>query len=134
MAKINIDRMAIELQKEYTAWFQQLNADIQKEAIEETAYETVETLKRISPKGDRKQEKYSQTWKYDRNNHYSGAYRFAMTVYNDKNYRLTHLLEHGHAKTGKEGGRTTAQEHIADAEKLAEETLIDKVLDIISKS
>lgn len=139
MAKINIDKMLVEIERQNMEWFHALSQDIQKEAIEETAKETVRTLKAISPKGARKKKKYANTWTYDKNNHFSGAYRFATTVYNKDNYRLTHLLEHGHAITTKKGGRkgggdTTPQEHIATAEKQAEQILVDKVLDIISKS
>lgn len=129
MAKVNVDKMLLELRTQNQQWFQNLDTQLQKQAVEETAKDTVKLLKQISPKdtGD-----YARTWKYDRKMHFTGMYRYAMTVYNDKNYRLTHLLEHGHAKVN--GGRTKAQPHIAKAEDVAEEVLYDKVLDLISKS
>lgn len=132
MAKVNVDKMLIELERQYRTWFQALNQDISTQAIEQAAQETVRYLKANSPKGVRKKQKYSMTWKADRKKHYTGAYRWSMTVYNEKNYRLTHLLEYGHAKVN--GGRTTAQPHIAPAEELCEQFLTDAVLDIISKN
>lgn len=48
-----------------------------------------------------------------------------VTVYNRKHYRLTHLLEKGHAL--RQGGRTKAFEHIAPAEAQAEKTFMEKV-------
>lgn len=131
MAKVNVDKMLLELERQYTQWYQALNKEVSGRIIEETAAETVKYLKANSPKGTRKSKSYAKTWKYDRNNHYTGAYRWSMTVYNEKNYQLTHLLEHGHAKVN--GGRTKAQPHIAPAEEAAERIIYDKALDYLGK-
>ena len=48
-----------------------------------------------------------------------------VVVHSKKQYRLTHLLEFGHAKRG--GGRTKAQPHIAPAEKAGFEMLLSEV-------
>lgn len=48
------------------------------------------------------------------------------TVHNAKKYRLTHLLEYGHAKAN--GGRTRAFPHIAPVAEKAEEELVDNIL------
>ena len=45
------------------------------------------------------------------------------TVHSEKYYRLTHLLENGHAKRG--GGRTRSFPHIAPGEDLAEKELVE---------
>lgn len=132
MAKVNVDKMLLELERQYTAWYQAINEEVSGRIIEETAVETVRYLKANSPKGTRKSKSYAKTWKADRNKHFTGAYRWSMTVYNDKNYRLTHLLENGHAKVN--GGRTKAQPHIAPAAEVAGQVLYDKALGYISKN
>lgn len=48
-----------------------------------------------------------------------------VVVYNRKHYRLTHLLEKGHAL--RDGGRSRAFEHIAPAEAEAEKVFMEKV-------
>ena len=45
------------------------------------------------------------------------------TVHSAKYYRLTHLLENGHAK--RNGGRTRSFPHIAPGEDLAEKKLVE---------
>ncbi len=48
-----------------------------------------------------------------------------VVVHSAKQYRLTHLLEFGHAKRG--GGRTKAQPHIAPAEQAGFGVLLSEV-------
>lgn len=57
-----------------------------------TAKETAVDLRENSPRGDNKRTKhYADTWR-SRYNKITGT----SVVYNQKNYRLTHLLENGH--------------------------------------
>ena len=53
------------------------------------------------------------------------ATSLSVVVHSEKHYRLTHLLEKGHAKRG--GGRVAARVHIAPAEENAEKQLLEKV-------
>lgn len=57
---------------------------------------------------------YAGNWKVKYKATQNGA---DATVYNAKTYRLTHLLEHGHAKVN--GGRVEGREHIGPAEQWA---------------
>ena len=54
-----------------------------------------------------------------------------MRVYNEKYYRLTHLLEYGHAT--RNGGRTKSQPHIIWVEEEASESLINGLSDAIGR-
>lgn len=66
---------------------------------------------------------YRKSWQVTKDN--ETATSLSMVVHSGKRYRLTHLLEKGHAKRG--GGRVAARVHIAPAEEHAEKKLLDKV-------
>lgn len=66
---------------------------------------------------------YRKSWKVTKAK--ETATSLAVVVHSEKRYRLTHLLEKGHAKRG--GGRVAARVHIAPAEANAEKELIEKV-------
>lgn len=89
-------------------------------AVIEVAKETVEDLKENSPKltGD-----YRKGWRVKK-------VRGKQVVYNKTDYRLTHLLEKGHAKVG--GGRVPAQVHIRPAEERAIDNLVNRITQAVS--
>ena len=76
------------------------------------ADETVAYLKANSPVGRRG--KYAKGWRKKKDG-------TGYVVHNAIDYRLTHLLEKGHAK--RNGGRTKAEPHISEAERLAVERM-----------
>lgn len=80
-----------------------------KDAAKEAANSVVKELKATSPKG--KAAKYAKSWKAKAQD---GGY----VIYNEKHYRLTHLLENGHdvVVSGKKVGRAKAYPHIKPAE------------------
>nr|DAT52431.1 MAG TPA: putative tail component [Caudoviricetes sp.] len=80
---------------------------------EDTADEAVQELKATSPRGRRG--KYAKGWRKTKQG--------TAIVINNREYRLTHLLEKGHAK--RNGGRTQAQPHI----KIVEERVIKRFED-----
>lgn len=83
----------------------------------------VQALKQTSPVGYTGD--YAKTWTYKEEKGFMGYPTYI--IYNDKNYRLTHLLEYGHAvRNGTgwiAGAEARANPHIKDVE--------DKVKDIL---
>lgn len=70
------------------------------ETIMKSATDMVKDLKKTSPNGNRKKNKYKKTWsaKFYPKEHMA-------LVYNGKtNYRLTHLLENGHVIVNRKDG------------------------------
>lgn len=87
------------------------------EAVDETAKEAVEELKTAGDFKDRSG-KYRKGWSKVKGDNHFGV---QSQVIKNKEYRLTHLLEKGHAK--RNGGRVRAYPHIAPVE----EGLSDKI-------
>lgn len=115
-----------DLQKELEDLLKDYESEV-KEAIEESlpkvGKETVKELKTTSPK-DKGQ--YKSTWKSKIESDRLGE---KLIVYNDKNYALTHLLEHGHAivKGGRKAGEAKAIEHIGPAQEKAVENVLKEI-------
>lgn len=91
-----------------------------KDSVKEVAKETVAEVKKRSPVhfGN-----YKKSW--GQTTVFENASSIRISVHNKKHYRLTHLLENGHALVN--GGRTRAQPHIAPAEQFAERDLGRKI-------
>ena len=128
MAKIDIDKLSLEVMTQLKI-YAEATVEIVESAVEETAKETVNELKVTSPVGATGD--YSESWKKKRNKNARGRYRYDMTVYSEKpNYRLTHLLEYGHAlrRGGRSIGSAKAFPHIKDAEIHAAKRLENKII------
>ena len=97
--------------------------DVQK-SVDKVASETVKELKEISPEGPTGD--YKESWTNSIDNRKKTATKHQRVVYSKKpDYRLTHLLEFGHAKVS--GGRVAGIPHISVAEKHAAELLVLKI-------
>lgn len=112
--KVNMDSLADEILKgltEYTS----IATDTMKSAVKDSAKAICSDIKANAPKDTGS---YSKSWKVKKQSETPTSVSF---VIHSTQYRLTHLLENGHAKVN--GGRVSARPHIAPAEKKGAERL-----------
>lgn len=113
--------MANDLASQIARELQLYTNDVQEKidvAAEDLANKAVEELKQTSPKRKKNGGKYAKSWtKTKKGNNW--------IVHNKKHYRLTHLLEKGHAKVN--GGRVPAKVHIAPVENQVVDEFLDRV-------
>ena len=95
--------------------------EIIEKTADEVAEEAVKQLKSNAPMG--KRGKYRKGFHYVKLN---SKLKVVRRIAN-KEFRLTHLLEHGHAKQG--GGRTDPQPHWEDAEEEAVKAFENRVIE-----
>ena len=129
---INIDRLADEVVKALEE-FRDVTVDVMKDAVDRTAKETVEDIRgNVDSSGIKGSGKYRKSWAVKKDAGARGRYAYAKVVYaKAPHYRLTHLLEHGHAKIG--GGRVPAYPHVKTAEESAQERLAQYIKDGIER-
>lgn len=111
---------------EYLDKFGEAAVNSLTEAICLTADEVVKDLKKGGSYGGSGAYNASWTWTFERKSLYVSA-----RVHNKKHYRLTHLLEFGHAK--RNGGRTRAFPHIAPVNDRVPEIFVDKFTDVLAQ-
>lgn len=115
--------MAIDLEAEIEKAMKEqidLANDVVNNAVDKVTKETVNDLKSSSP---RKSGKYAGGWG-KKEGQTATRSKFSV-VWNKKHYRLTHLLEFGHAKVN--GGRVAAKPHIAAVEQKAIKSFEDEI-------
>ena len=116
---IRIDDFLEAVQGELAEYANEVTEDV-KESVKDVAKETVKEVKRRSPV---RTGAYKKSW--GQTQIYEGPGGIRIAIHNKKHYRLTHLLENGHAL--KSGGRTRAFPHIKPAEDFAARELEKKV-------
>lgn len=125
MKKIAVDQLANEISKTLKA-FEGATDEAVKSGVLDTAEEAVKELRAADPP---ESGQYGSWREYNRGWGIKATIRgkkTEATVHNKtKKYRLTHLLEKGHAKVN--GGRTRAFPHIAPVADKCEKWLVENV-------
>lgn len=139
MSKRKIKIGAIDLTRTVNALFVSYGQDVNEvlyESMQSVADEAVKELKSVNkfaPNGHPTGE-YSESW--DKVEQQTSRLAKSVVVYNEEHYRLTHLLENGHAL--KRGGRTIgsvkAYPHIYPVEQKVvkdfEREVIERITDL----
>ena len=109
MSKIKIDQLAAEIAKGLAEYSQDVVEKVNVSS-ERIGKEAVKRLKQTSPK---KTGKYAKSWTMTTEKAIGQPHTRIIHA-KAPHYRLTHLLEYGHAKVG--GGRVEGRPHIRPAE------------------
>lgn len=113
------DELVGAIDREFTEYVDMATKDVKK-IVKKVADNTKNEISRNAPV---KTGRYKKSWTVTKTK--DTSLTTLMTVHSKTRYRLTHLLENGHAKRG--GGRTRAFPHIAPAEAKAEKELMESV-------
>ncbi len=126
MANISIDQLAAEIAKGLAEYSQDVveKVNISSEKVSKAA---VKQLKETSPK---RYGKYAKSWAVKTEPEVGQPDKRIVHV-KAPHYRLTHLLEHGHAKKG--GGRVEGKPHIRPAEEMVIQEFVAEVEEAIKR-
>ena len=95
--------------------------EVIEDVEKKVAKESVSDLKEAN-EGETPWKKYPKSWTSETKKITGG---FETRIYNSKHYRLTHLLEFGHAKVN--GGRTRAYPHIASVNDKTQREFVEEL-------
>ncbi len=126
MANINVDQLAAEIARGLADYSQDVVEKVNASS-EKVGKETVKMLKATSPK---KTGKYAKSWTM-KTEKAIGQPDLRIIHAKAPHYRLTHLLEHGHAKVG--GGRVEGKPHIGPAEEQVIKDFVSEVEEAIRR-
>lgn len=127
MANVKIDQLAETLATQLGKWSKDVEQDVKK-AVDDTMKTLVANTKRDAPvkTGDYKNAISSKVTQNK-----GGEYQKTWYV-KAPHYRLTHVLEKGHAKRG--GGRVQPREHIGKNAEIARQEFENKVKEAIKNA
>ncbi len=108
MKSIKVDSLSKEVMRELEKYKNVTTEDV-KSAVKKTSDFIKKEIKKSAPKNTGN---YSRSWKTKKTRETPRS--LSMTVYTPTGYRISHLLEYGHAKRG--GGRVSARVHIKPSE------------------
>lgn len=126
MSKIKVDQLTKEIEKALTE-FVGVTEEACDKGVRETAKDAVQALRNAHPSGSGQYgswDKYNSGWRVMQTKTDKRYHRKA-TIHNATKYRLTHLLEKGHAL--KNGGRARAFPHIAPVAEKCEDELVQNI-------
>ena len=126
MANVSIDQLAAEIAKGLAEYSQDVVEKVNVSS-EEVGKAAVKQLKQTSPKRPGSG-KYAKSWTMKTEPEVGQPHKRIVHV-KAPHYRLTHLLEHGHAKKG--GGRVEGKPHIRPAEEMVIREFMSEVEEAI---
>ena len=129
MSKTTVDGLSKAIQKTL-AEYEGVTIDSMKAAVDKASKEAVRELKSSSPN---RTGAYAKSWAAKKAR-LTNKRAYQKTVYNKDHYRLTHLLEKGHASKNGAGGPyvtnkapVKAYPHIAEVERKAVNDLVQEM-------
>lgn len=128
MANVSIDQLTAEIAKELSRYSQDVveKVNVSSDKVGKAA---VKQLKQTSPKRPGSG-KYAKSWAIKTEPEVGQPHKRIVHV-KPPHYRLTHLLEHGHAKRG--GGRVEGKPHIRPAEEMVIQEFVAEVEEAIKR-
>ena len=120
--KVSIDDLSKAILEELKN-YEGVTEEAAWKGVSDTSQTALKKLRSAHPAGSGEYgswDKYNRGWTVMKTKRDKKA-----TIHNATDYRLTHLLEKGHAK--RNGGRTRAFPHIAPVEEKCEENLIKNI-------
>jgi len=126
MTNIDIDQLAAEIAKGLADYSQEVveKVNVSSEKVGKAA---VKRLKESSPK---RYGKYAKSWTVKTEPEVGQPHKRIVHV-KPPHHRLTHLLEHGHAKVG--GGRVEGKPHIRPVEEQVIKDFVQEVEEAIKR-
>lgn len=126
---IDISQMAAEIADMLEDYGASVYDEVVK-ASDAIAKETVSELRQTSPKDEGT---YAKAWRHSKSSEILPGLAYGRVVHvRSPHYRLTHLLEYGHAL--RQGGRAPAKPHIAQAEQNAISKFVQRLKEGIANA
>jgi len=126
MSNVSVDQLAAEIAKELSKYGQEIveKINISSEKVGKAA---VKQLRQTSPK---RTGEYAKSWTITTEKEVGQPHKRIIHA-KAPHYRLTHLLEYGHAKVG--GGRVEGKPHIRPAEEMVIQEFVREVEEAIKR-